>query len=78
MPASNRDRGYRHIVGFSGVMRTLLPQAFVEQESGIEGAEVASSAPAGNPEGDVSTDYKRFWRELGDALGMQPGTFRPA
>ncbi len=45
----------------------------MEKESGPEGAEIPTAAAAGKDEGDVSIDYKRFWRELGDALGMQPG-----
>ena len=45
----------------------------MEKETGPEGAEVPTAAAAAGS-GDVSMDYKRFWRELGDALGMQPGT----
>ena len=44
-------------------------QAFVEKESSFEGAELPASAQR---EG-VSLDSKRFWAELGSALGMQPG-----
>ena len=46
----------------------------MDKEAGPEGAELPSAAPAADGGEDVSMDYKRFWRELGDALGMQPGT----
>ena len=46
----------------------------MDKEAGPEGAEVPSASSAADGGGDVSMDYKRFWRELGDALGMQPGT----
>lgn len=46
----------------------ICMQAFVEKESGFEGAELPASAQR---EG-VSLDSKRFWAELGSALGMQP------
>ena len=45
----------------------------MEKESGPEGAEIPTADTAGKGEGDISMNYKRFWRELGDALGMQPG-----
>ena len=58
-------------------VRDCLAQAFVEKESGVEGAELPSAGAPAKREGEVSMDYKRFWRELGTALGMQPGAARP-
>lgn len=58
-------------------VRDCLAQAFVEEESGVEGAELPSAGALAKREGEVSMDYKRFWRELGTALGMQPGAARP-
>ena len=48
-------------------------QAFMDKEAGPEGAEVPSAVPAAGGRDKVSMDYKRFWRELGNALGVQPG-----
>ena len=45
----------------------------MDKEAGPEGAEVPNAAPAAGGKDKVSMDYKCFWRELGDALGMQPG-----
>jgi hypothetical protein len=50
-----------------------LLQAFVEKESSFEGAELPAAA---SREG-VSFNSKRFWNELGAALGMQPGDNDP-
>ena len=48
-------------------------QVFMDKEAGPEGAEIPSAAAAAGGAADVSMDYKRFWRELGEILGMQPG-----
>ncbi|BDA41334.1 probable protein ecdysoneless homolog [Coccomyxa sp. Obi] len=48
-------------------------KAFVEKESSFEGAELPASAQRKG----VSLDSKRFWAELGSALGMQPGDGGP-
>ena len=52
-------------------------QAFVEKESGLEGAEVPRRAAesAGQGEAGVHMNAKHFWRELGGALGMNLGVF---
>ena len=47
----------------------------MEKESGPEGAEVPNRAAAGRGEALVSMNAKRFWRELGGALGMHLGVF---
>ena len=41
------------------------------------GAEIPKAAPAAGGAADISMDYKRFWRELGETLGMQPGIHMP-
>ena len=48
-------------------------QAFVEKESGPEGAEVPSRAAAGRGEAGVHMSAKSFWRELGGAMGVHLG-----
>ena len=50
-------------------------QAFVEKESGPEGAEVPSRAAAGRGEAGVHMNAKHFWKELGGAMGMNLGGF---
>ncbi len=45
----------------------------MDKEAGPEGAEIPSAASAAGGRDKVNMDHKRFWRELGDALGMQPG-----
>ena len=50
-------------------------QAFVEKESGPEGAEVPSRAAAGRGEAGVHMSAKHFWQELGGAMGVQLGGF---
>ena len=58
-----------------GVSESCGLQAFVEKESGPEGAEVPSRAAAGRGEAGVHMNAKRFWQELGGAMGMQLGGF---
>lgn len=48
-------------------------QAFVEKESGPEGAEVPSRAAAGRGEAGVHMSAKHFWQELGGAMGVHVG-----
>ncbi|CAK0783621.1 hypothetical protein CVIRNUC_006820 [Coccomyxa viridis] len=45
-------------------------KAFVEKESGPEGAEVPSRAAAGRGEAGVHMSAKHFWQELGGAMGV--------
>lgn len=72
-PARPQHSSAARFVKASSEEQPQCLQVFMDKEAGPEGAEIPSAVPAAGGAADVSMDYKRFWRELGETLGMQPG-----